>query len=166
MNKFKPNLVLTIIITLLIFSCNTKRIQKNKVAKQILVEEKNVFYDSLDKLATVIDLKNDALNKLYISKSDSSLNLTAQMKLDHRIFGYEKADKNSKRLFLLSIFTNDVKDNPYQCEFGSYYSTSDIKDFKLKFSTIENNFVKIKLTENASKKEKTLYFEKVWLEFE
>jgi hypothetical protein len=105
------------------------------------------------------------INKLTVSKSDSSLWLIARMQLDHRIFGYAKPDTNSPKLILISIFTNDVKDNPYKYPFGSYYETSGMGNIKLKFLENKKWFIKAELIENDSVKS-LVYFLKKWVEFE
>ena len=111
------------------------------------------------------NLLSSDINKLSVAKSDSSLWLIARMQLDHRIFGYAKPDTNSQKLILLSIFTNDVKDNPYKCPFGSYYETSGMENIKLKFLEKKKWFIKAEIIENDSAKT-PVYFLKKWVEFE
>lgn len=86
------------------------------------------------------------------------------MRQDHRIFGYAKPDLNSDRLFLLSVFTNDVQDNPFQCKLGAYYETIGMKDLTIKYVSTIGNFVKAKATDNQNRAT-TIYFEKKWIEF-
>ena len=86
------------------------------------------------------------------------------MRLDHRIFGYEKPNLDSKKMLLISIFTTDVEKNPFNCEYGAYYESDEMQDIKLKFKENLGDFSKIELfKENDSK---IIYFENKWLEFE
>ena len=63
-------------------------------------------------------------NTLSIATNDSIMEIQAFIRKDHRIFGYEKPDKNSAKLIVFSIFTNDVENNPHHCKLGSYYDTT------------------------------------------
>ena len=71
--------------------------------------------------------------KATISKADSIISLTANIRRDPRIFGYQKPDINSKKMILLSVFTKDVEGNPFKCAYGSYYQTSNMKSMDIKF---------------------------------
>lgn len=110
-------------------------------------------------------LKNDYNQKATVSKKDSTIRLTANMKRDHRIFGYLKPDTNSKKMILISIFTNDVKGNPFNCPFGSYYQTSDMKGMIIKFVSKEGLFIKGKIVKKDSSGTQIYILEK-WIEFE
>ena len=111
--------------------------------------------------------KRDPVNKLLISKSDSSMWLTARMRLDHQIFGYASPNINSERLILLSIFTSDVKDNPYKCPFGAYYEAAGMEEqhIELKFVNKTKWFIKAHILRNDSTKA-DVYFLKKWVKFE
>ncbi|NNT73142.1 hypothetical protein HKT18_13030 [Flavobacterium sp. IMCC34852] len=113
--------------------------------------EKNIFSEP------------EFVNKLEVSKSDNSMNLYASMQKECRIFGYQKPNKNSKKMILLSIWTFDVEDNPSNCPFGSYYETSSM-DMELKYLGKENSFVKAALIKDQ-KQIAIVYFEKKWVEF-
>lgn len=110
-----------------------------------------------------IDLDN--IQKATVSKSDSSIWLTANMKLDHRMIGYDQPDTNSKKMVLFSIFTRDVKDNPFNCPFGAYYSTSDMENAKLKFTGNAGSFIKASIMKDNNVAA-TVYIEKIWVEFD
>ena len=102
-----------------------------------------------------------------ILKSDSTIVIIANMKLDHRIFGFEKPGLSSKRLILFSIFTNDVKGNPFNCRFGAFYETANLKDQELKYVSLSGRFIKAKLIdENTSRTISYIYIEKKWISFE
>lgn len=112
------------------------------------------------------ELDEDDLNKatFYLSSNDSILTLTAQMRIDHRIFGYAKPDTTSERLILFSIFTNEVENNPSKCKFGSYYSIENDQPFKIKYVGNKDEFVETKLIhENGTKQ--SVFFEKKWIDF-
>lgn len=103
------------------------------------------------------------LNKIQVSKSDNTMSLYSSMKMECRIFGYQKPNKNSKKMILFSIWTFDVKDNPCNCQFGSYYETSSM-GMELKYLGKEKSFVKATLMKNK-KQIAIFYFEKKWIEF-
>lgn len=86
------------------------------------------------------------------------------MKLDHRIFGYEKPDINSRKMILISIFTNDVEGNPYKCPWGSYYQTGEMENMELKYAKETGSFVEAMIIKD-NKIQGKVYFEKKWIEF-
>lgn len=122
--------------------------------------------DSIDKAnnESIIASKDD-ITKAYVSSSDSLIYLTANMRRDHRMFGYAEPNTTSKRLLLLSVFTNDVENNPFKCELGAYYDTSGMENLTLKYQGKEGNFIKSVAVDKENKM-KTIYFEKKWIEFE
>ena len=67
------------------------------------------------------------MKKALIEK-DSTIFLFADMKRDHRIYGYKKKDIYSTKMILFSIFTNDVENNPSDCKYGAYYDTNWMSD--------------------------------------
>jgi hypothetical protein len=105
------------------------------------------------------------VQKAVVSESDSLIWLTANMKLDHRIFGYDKPDTSSKKMILISIFTDDVEGNPFNCPFGSYYQSSNMIDMELKYISTEGQFIKANIIRNDTV-EGTVYIDKRWIEFE
>jgi len=110
-------------------------------------------------------ISDEFLNKAEVSIEDSLIRLAANIRLDHRIFGYEKPDTNSKKMILLSIFTNDVKGNPYQCPYGSFYETNEMDGLKLKFVSDGDKFIEV----NVKREEAILgkvFIDKKWIEFE
>lgn len=122
--------------------------------------------DSLDwELQGNVFLEGDNLNKLQVTKQDSIVRLYSNIRHDHRIFGYEKADLKSRKKILFSVFTFDVKDNPCNCVFGSYYETSSMEGITMKYTGKEKSFIKVELLESKTKLG-TVYFEKKWVEFE
>ena len=92
----------------------------------------------------------DNINKafVFVKDGDSMINLTANIRMDHRIFGYSAPDIHSERLLLLSVFTNNVEDNPFRCKLVANYNTRDMDDLTLKFITITENFVSEYFTPN------------------
>ena len=103
------------------------------------------------------------VNKLEVLKSDNSINLYMSKNKECRIFGYKKPNKNSNRMMLLSVWTFDVKDNPGNYPFGSYYETSSM-EMELKYVGKENTFIKAALMKNK-KQVAIVYFEKKWVKF-
>lgn len=104
------------------------------------------------------------IQKASIDPRDSSIWIVANMREDHRIFGYEKPSTESKRMFLLSIFTNDVKNNPFHLPYGAYYGTDEMKNSRLKFNSYQGKFIKAELLKDNQKK--IIYFESKLMEFE
>ena len=102
---------------------------------------------------------------VFLKQGDSTIHLTANTKLDHRIFGYAKPDIQSERLLLLSIFTDDVEDNPYGCKLGAYYDTGGMGGLRLEYNSIIGNFVKATGVDKTNKLT-TIYFERKWIDFE
>ena len=105
----------------------------------------------------------ELVNKIEVSKSDKIMNLYASMTKECRFFGYQKPNKNSKKMILFSIWTFDVKDNPSNCPFGSHYETSSM-EMELKYLGKENSFVKAALMKDK-KQVAIVYFEKKWIKF-
>ncbi len=82
--------------------------------------------------------------KAYVDKKTKEFYLTANIKQDHKIFGYALPDVKSKKLILFSVFTNDVKDNPYKLPLGAYYETSNLQEGdKIRFVSVAGEFVKL-----------------------
>lgn len=97
-------------------------------------------------------------------KKDGSIFLTANMKKDHRIFGYKKKDIYSEKMILLSIFTNEVENNPFDCQYGAFYDTTGMSELNLKYISTEEDFLKIAILKNDKKLDE-LYMLKIWFEF-
>lgn len=68
-------------------------------------------------------------------------------------------------MILLSIFTNEVKNNPFNCKYGAYYDTSGMTNLELKHVVNEGDFLKIKIV-NKGKTIDEVYMLKKWFEFE
>jgi hypothetical protein len=100
---------------------------------------------------------------VFLKDGDHTIHLTANIKQDHRIFGYAKPDIQSERLLLLSVFTNDVENNPFGCKLGAYYDTGGMDDLTLKYISTTGNFVEAIATDKANKST-TIYFEKKWID--
>jgi len=123
--------------------------------------------DSIEKTnnASVIASGDDVTKAyVYLHGGDSTINLTAYMRKDHRFFGYAAPDVTSERLILFSIFTDDVQNNPFGCKLGAYYETR-MDSLTLKYVSTKGNFVKAKAFDKA-KQSTTVYFEKKWIDFE
>lgn len=124
--------------------------------------------DSIDKTNNEsIVAAGDNITKafVFLKDGDSTINLTANIKQDHRIFGYAKPDTKAERLLLLSVFTNDVENNPFGCKLGAYYDTGGMDELTLKFKSIIGKFVEATATDKSNNVT-TIYFEKKWIEFE
>jgi hypothetical protein len=109
----------------------------------------------------------DNLTKAFVllSYGDSTIHLTANIRKDHRIFGYAKPDINSEQLLLFSVFTSDVENNPFGCKLGAYYDTSSIREFTLKYTSQKGSFIQASATDTSGQST-VLYFDKKWIVFE
>ena len=112
-----------------------------------------------------VKASGNKVTKAYVSRQDSSIDLTANIRLDHRFFGYANPDIKSERLLLFSVFTNDVERNPLGCKLGSYYDTGGMQNIKLKYLETAGNFIKAAAID-SSNNFTILYFEKKWIIFE
>ncbi|NQX39252.1 hypothetical protein SAMN05421820_102377 [Pedobacter steynii] len=167
------------LISLLLLSCNNRRktnqvqtgnaspdtgVARKAEANNSTVENTMVPADTAA-VGSPEAISEDQLNKAEVSMKDSLIWLAANMRLDHRIFGYEKPDTNSKKMILLSIFTSDVKGNPYHCPYGSFYETNEMDGLQLKFVSDGDKFIEVKV-----KKEEAVlgrvFIDKKWIDFE
>jgi len=122
--------------------------------------------DSLEQAnAAMVATDDESIQKAQVSQKDSSIWITANMRLDHRIFGYAQPDVYSKKMMLISIFTNDVKDNPFQLPYGAYYETNEMNGVKLKYTGAEGSFIKADVFLDGTRKG-PVYIEKRWIIFE
>ena len=108
--------------------------------------------------------KETQMNKAIVLLSDSSLIVRFSKFSDYKIWGYKNPDSTSKKLILISDFTNDVKDNPYQCPYGAYYETNDMDGMEIKFISKTKNFITAQLVK-ANEVLTVLYIEKRMIEF-
>ncbi len=110
----------------------------------------------------------DNITKAFVplKYGDSSINLIPIIRQDHRIFGYANPDLASEKLLLLSIFTNDVENNPFGCKFGAYYGTGGMENLMLKYLSTTENFVEAVVIDKANQSSSIIYFEKKWIELE
>ncbi|WP_310379779.1 hypothetical protein [Flavobacterium sp.] len=111
----------------------------------------------------MIKVSGKDVNKLIASKTDSLIWITSSKYLDHRIFGYEIPNINSKKLILISSFTADVENNPFVLPLGAYYELD--KNHKAKFLKKEKEFIVAKIILYGKEME-NVYFEKKWIEFD
>lgn len=165
------------IISILLFSACSQTNSGSATAKEksdtIVIENDTI--PTLDHITNLdsIEATNNAsvkasgsnVTKAHVSRRDSSISLTADIRLDHRLFGYAIPDLNSERLLLFSVFTNDVEKNPFGCKLGSYYDTRGMQNIKLKFLQTDGNFIKAMATDSSNNLT-TLYFERKWIVLE
>jgi hypothetical protein len=146
---------------------DTNKPAPKPVQKPVPKEEFTSRLDSIEKTnnASVI-ASGDDVTKAYVHLhgGDSTINLTAYMRKDHRFFGYATPDVTSERLILFSIFTDDVQNNPFGCKLGAYYDTR-IDSLTLKYVSTKGNFVQAKAVDKTNQST-TVYFEKKWIDFE
>lgn len=64
--------------------------------------------------------------KGHIDHQTKEFYLQANIRLDHKFFGYAEPAITSVKLICFSIFTNDVKDNPHKCSLGAFYETNGL----------------------------------------
>jgi hypothetical protein len=152
--------------TILFFACGQSNQKKDS---QVDTQAKVVFtkLDSIEKVNNErIVASGVYITKaiIYLNEGDSTINLIANIRQDHRIFGYAKPDIKSERLLLLSVFTDDVENNPFGCKLGAYYETAGMDKLTLKFISSNGNFVKAVAIDKTNKST-IIYFEKKVIEF-
>jgi len=124
----------------------------------------NKVNSSKKEILIPVSLTGKYIERIVISKTDSSLTQFGNIRKDYRTFGYEKPDIKSKKMILFSVFTDYVKDNPFKCPLGSYYHTAGM-EFILKFVAVQGSFVKtIAIKDDAAIA--TVYFLRKCVEFE
>lgn len=144
---------------------NQENIEQPKTIQQTVELTK---LDSIEKAHNEsVVASGDNITKafVFLKGGDSTINLTANIRKDHRIFGYSAPDVKSERLLLLSVFTNDVENNPFGCKLGAYYDIGGIDQFTLKYISTTGNFIKTAATYKSNER-LIIYFEKQWIEFE
>ena len=165
------NLVFFFLLTMIVSACGQTESKKADAAQTLKTNANGTsqttpVLDSIEKAnSESVTASGENITKAYISKSDNSISLSANIKQDHRIFGYEKPDIHSKRLLLVSVFTSDVENNPFKCELGAYYDTYRMENLSLKYISTEGEFLQAIAVDKDNKITK-LYFEKKWFEFE
>jgi len=168
---------LTFCLIILFAACKNKRkdttpidtISKLTFEKQQKIPDStNITIGTNTQKQKLETLNEDALNKIYIplKRSDSSFYLHADIKSDHRIFGYAQPNTNSEKMILFSVFTNEVQNNPFKCKYGAYYEVNmGNQNFRLKYNGKKDEFIIAELTDSLNKK-RNIYFEKKWIEIE
>jgi len=110
-------------------------------------------------------MSKEAYQKAKVNLQDSTLIVYGNIRADYRIFGYEKPDTNSRKLIFFSVFTTDVKGNPYHCPYGAYYATSEMQNTSIKYISNAGSFIKASLVQ-AQQVQTPVYILKEWVEFE
>jgi len=110
-------------------------------------------------------ISEEAMQRAVISKRDSILHVYSNIRADYRIIGYELPDTSTRKMVLFSVFTSDVKDNPFNCIYGSYYDTAQGDELVIKYTGEWGSFIKATIS-GSSKKPATVYFQKEWVEFD
>lgn len=111
------------------------------------------------------EISEEAMQRAVVSRRDSSFHVYSNIRADYRIIGYELPDTNARKMVLFSVFTSDVKDNPFHCPYGSYYDSAQGDELVIKYTGEQEFFIKATIRGN-SKKSSTVYFQKKWVEFE
>ncbi len=126
------------------------------------IEQENESKNEIELVS--IDFENTTKG---IIEKDSTIWLMANIRKDHRMFGYEEASVESRKLFLLSVFTDEVEGNPFNCQYGSYYQTHGMDEagILLKYISDTLDFRKLAIIKKGSI-ENYSYVEDKWLEFE
>lgn len=155
------------LLILLFCACKQEKTNSTQLQhEQQITLPSNSSLDSIDKTnQESIAVAGTQINKayVYLSKGDSTIHVTANMRKDHRIFGYAQPNLNSERLILFSIFTNDVANNPFNCQLGAYYDTSEMDHLTISYLSTKDNFVKA-IVMDESNQSAIIYLEKKWVE--
>jgi hypothetical protein len=144
-------------LALIVFiNCKSEQTQKKETNLQSQL-------DSIDIANTQSVLASgENVTKAYINQETDELSFWADMKKDHRFFGYAQPDTASKRLLLFSIFSNDVEGNPFQLPLGAYYDTRDLEDRSIAYLGQKGDFIHTQIEDEQGEKT-DLYFEKKWV---
>lgn len=90
--------------------------------------------------------------KGIVDTTTNDFSLHANIRLDHRMFGYEKPDTSSRKMICFSIFTSDIEGNPHGCLLGAYYETSGLKDGnKILYNKRVGKYSEMKFIDTESK---------------
>jgi hypothetical protein len=155
-------------IFLIFFSCQKQHTEDLKFVSNSTNNFSQQYLDSLDRAHTnQIKFADTRAFNAEISKTDSIL-WTGQSNNPNyviRIFGYEQPSLKSKRVFLISCFTNDVDKNPFDLKYGAFYSTVFMDSIRLKFISKGTEFSKIQVIRPKLKPE-YIFILNEWLEGE
>lgn len=129
-------------------------------------EKKTSVFSKLDSIdfnnnKSILD-SGENITKAYIYLQDSLFDLRADMRKDHRFFGYAKPDSTSKKLLIFSIFTDDVDNNPFGYELGAHYDMTDTNGLQIKYHGSVGDFIKT-IASDEEGKNTILYFNKKWI---
>ncbi|GGG10748.1 hypothetical protein GCM10011344_09300 [Dokdonia pacifica] len=152
--------ILPIILCILCIACKettSKVIEKKESTRATALDSMDLAHSKS------VWRAGDNITNAYVY--DSLLYLDANIKKDHRIYGYAQPDTLSKRLFLLSVFTNDVQNNPFNLDLGAYYELEENTQLRIKYQNHNEHFVETIATDSLGEKT-TLYFEKKWVDLE
>jgi len=137
-----------------------------KKAYKPKVVTKSRKVDSIDQAnnESVLQSGDDITRAIvFLSEGDSTIYLTSNSQKDHRMFGYASPNVSSKRLLLLSVFTNDVEQNPFDLKLGAYYDTNRMTDLTLKYFSEQGAFIKAVASDSQNNKN-IVYFDKKWID--
>lgn len=124
-------------------------------------EEGDVCQGSVKTLQTI---DRDNPTRLDVTK-DSAVWLDLNIRKDHRIFGYEEPNFQSKKVILFSVFTDEVEGNPFVLKHGAFYGTHGMDDFQLKFIARGFGFIEVAILKNGDVLG-TVYFDESDVHFE
>lgn len=145
---------------------NARHIEKVAAKPDSSSRQVSVKRDTATKQRYVAaQISEEAMQKAVIHSHDSSFHVFNNIRADYRIIGYESPDTNSRKMVLFSIFTSDVKDNPFRCLYGAYYDSAQGDKLVIKYTGERGSFIETKIS-GKSMKPATAYFEKKWTEFD
>ncbi|QDW24822.1 hypothetical protein FFJ24_008355 [Pedobacter sp. KBS0701] len=170
---------LMVVFMMMMTSCQDQshqKIQHQPVAEKTIsgsiksLEKKNQLAKTTAGRDTIrnigaTQMSEEAYQKATINLNDSTLTIYGNIRADYRIFGYEKPDTNSRKLILFSVFTTDVKGNPYRCPYGAYYATSEMQNTSITYIGSTGSFIKASVVQ-AQQVQIPVYILKDWVEFE
>tara|TARA_B100001094_G_C18179802_1_gene800217 strand:+ start:293 stop:700 length:408 start_codon:yes stop_codon:yes gene_type:complete len=96
----------------------------------------------------------DLINKIIVNKDDSTVWIMMNTVLGENSYGYESPDVNSKKMLCLTIFSDDLKNNPDKCIYGACQSPNANKKYDFKFSGTKEGFTELIVYKKGKKKEK------------
>jgi uncharacterized protein YecT (DUF1311 family) len=128
----------------------------------LIGEEEGDMCQGALKILRTLDRTN--LTKAFIA-ADSSVWVIPNIRKDHRIFGYQEPNLNSKRVILFSVFTNEVEGNPFVLKHRAYYGTDGMEQMSLKFMATRSRFIEVAILKNGEFLD-MVYFEENDVQFE
>jgi hypothetical protein len=135
----------------------------NELEKDLVVNSsEKISQINIDNILDTNKYPNN-LSRLIVDANEDVISFRADIRKDHRIFGFSEANHDSQILILFSVFTNDVEGNPFDATLGSYYDTFHFENSEITYLSKTDNFIKTNIVYPEG--EIIVFFEREWVEF-